>query len=392
MGESDLPDRAERERLVIWLADLVDACGYEWFVRAPLIEPTERDFPDEWHPSAEGVAILAQRLFAYAGLTDLEAVVERFEDDAPQKGLLGLGLEMRVEHSGAAAWFAGIEGKRCYFGVNESQLGDADGVVAAMAHEVAHAFRRVNELEVEDRDLEEKLTDLTTVYLGFGVLTTNAAYRYRASGDWKSTQWSHQKLGYLGPLAMAFLLAAHARTRRTTAAEARRIEKLLEPTQADAFRAAFDMLATDELDARLEIPDESEWPAPIERKRAVTIAMAMPERWNAGREVPRLRRSLAGPLCMAGVVVGIGLVPLLDRLDIGNGAVWLAAVLGTPLVAFFAGDSFVRVTCGDPRCGARIPRHAEECPRCGGVRLLPPRMRVEDTGEDARASSDTRVS
>ena len=68
----------------------------------------------------------------------------------------------------------------CLFGVDVEQLGDGLGVTATMAHEVAHAFRSRFGLALTDPeriDEEERLTDLTTIYLGAGVLTTNGIAR-----------------------------------------------------------------------------------------------------------------------------------------------------------------------------------------------------------------------
>jgi hypothetical protein len=106
-----------------------------------------------------------------------------------------------------------------------------------MAHEIAHAYRRFHRLEVRDRDEEERLTDLTTVYLGTGILTTNAAYRYRASGSGNRSSYSHQRIGYLGPDVMSYLLALQVVARGGDATEQKRVARLLETNQASAFRA-----------------------------------------------------------------------------------------------------------------------------------------------------------
>jgi hypothetical protein len=70
-----------------------------------------------------------------------------------------------------------------------------------MGHEVAHAYRSHHRLQVDDRDREELLTDLTTIYLGFGILSVNNSYRFRKSGSLEGslayTRWSTSSSGYL---------------------------------------------------------------------------------------------------------------------------------------------------------------------------------------------------
>jgi hypothetical protein len=201
MSVAMIPAPDERRWLVDELATLTAAVGWERLLGAPILEPTPQWFPDLWTPDAAGVRRLARRLLRYAGLERLGVRVTLF--DADRDVTPGSTSE---RHHGAAAWFAGIEDGVCLFGAERGQLDDPLGVTAAMAHEVAHAFRRVHAVEVDDTQIEERLTDLTTVLLGFGLLTTNASSRHRSSGginvhelhQW-SHQWSHQTLGYLPP-------------------------------------------------------------------------------------------------------------------------------------------------------------------------------------------------
>jgi hypothetical protein len=124
------------------------------------------------------VTVLAQRLLGYAGLPQLRPEVGLWSDMSPQ-----LRARSRTHgHGTTAALFLGLDGDCARFAVEAGQLDDPESMVAAMAHEVAHAWRARHGEVVEDQRHEEELTDLTTVYLGFGVLTSNAAYRYRSRG------------------------------------------------------------------------------------------------------------------------------------------------------------------------------------------------------------------
>ncbi|KIG15789.1 hypothetical protein DB30_05207 [Enhygromyxa salina] len=254
----------ERDWLIARYAELIDAAGWRPFVRSPLLLPNQDCFPDAWKPSARGVRRLALRLLAYAGLEQLDVSVEVFDGDRPSTHHAG-----GDEH--VSAWFAGIERGVCLFGCAREQLDDAIGVVGAMAHEVAHAFRRFHQLEVDDHDLEERLTDLTTVALGFGVLTTNAALRHRSSSiDGGNLlgghQWSRDQLGYLPPAAMSFSLAIWWFARGNEQLGRKQISRALELNQRAWFQASLDLLDDRQTDlrSRLGLPVPERWPKPLD--------------------------------------------------------------------------------------------------------------------------------
>ncbi|MBI5545165.1 MAG: hypothetical protein HY901_14845 [Deltaproteobacteria bacterium] len=244
-----------------WLVDalalLVQRQGAAPLLSNPLLEPSNRFFPDRWEPSERGVLVLAKRLLIYAGLESLDARVSSFSQPDEVGELVEIGTARSWRHEGAAAWFAGIEAGTCLFGVGTETMAEPEVVVATMCHEVAHAYRRFHRLEVDDRGTEECLTDVTTIYLGFGVLTTNGTYMYRAAGGMEGTgtitRWSHSSVGYLPPEAMSFLLAAQVRARRLGWFARRHLAGLLEANQASHFRAALRLLGEREVATRLDI-------------------------------------------------------------------------------------------------------------------------------------------
>lgn len=246
-----LPDAADRLHLLDELARLILAEGSETFLRAPLIEPSDRWFPDRWSPDATGVEHLLRRLLDYAQLTQLTLVLEVDRFSIPTGKVL---LDGRAGgHEGTAAWFAGIRDRTCLFGVDTNQLSDPIGLVGTLSHEVAHAYRHANGLRLADSAVEEPLTDLTTVYLGFGILTANASQRFRsgtsgAGGSW----WSRAEGGYLGMQSLCFLLAAQIVARGTSP---RSLTRLLSPNQRACFNAACkDLGAREALLERLGLP------------------------------------------------------------------------------------------------------------------------------------------
>ncbi len=228
-----LPAPLRREWLAAALETLIAARGEDTFLTAPLLFPEDRFFPDRFTPDADGVATIAKRLLGYAGLSHLDVDIETFEEAQEVKEIGLDGKPSRWSHAGAAAWFAGIRGSTCLFGVELDKLGDPLGLVAAMAHEIGHAYRHAHKLVRADHDLEERLTDVTTIYLGSGVLTAAASARFTTKvHENLGSSWSHEKQGYLPFDEMSYLLALQLVTRGYDAATIKRVAKYLPANQA----------------------------------------------------------------------------------------------------------------------------------------------------------------
>lgn len=373
-----LPDESEQAWLLEQTAVLIEQAGWELYLTQVLLRPDAKHFPDRWTPDVFGVRRLARRLLLYAGLGDLDVSVEIFEGD--HEPLFDTdGRASGSRHHGAAAWFAGIQNGVCVFGVEVDQLEDALSVTAAMAHETAHVFRRVRGLEVEDLDTEERLTDLTTVYLGFGLLTTNATSRHRSVGNFNVHQWSHQSLGYLPPQAMSYLLALWARVRDC---RNRRITSVLESNQAGYFAAASKRIGGTLKSTLLQLglPAREDWPEP---HTVEGLAIPLPDHleveeteyreqlgrspvplMNDGHPVFRVRRTRRIPFGALGVVVGAIFGSLVANALGGAAAVGIAAAC--TLAGVVLGGAHRDDHCSDPDCKHPLSPSDSLCPRCGG--------------------------
>jgi hypothetical protein len=367
MFGGELPEEDERFALLIALGELVEARGAKGLLSAPLLFAEHEFFPDDWHPDLDGVSAMARRLLSYAGLGRLEVEVHSFSDRPPQLP----EAAGATSHQGVAANFWGIEEGICFFGVEESGLSDPEQLVGVMAHEVAHAYRAFHGLVVPDRDREEQLTDLTTVFLGFGVLTTNAADRFRSSGEMRGGgtlhRWSRERAGYLSPPSMALLLAACVLC-RGNAAERKRVKKALERNQSASFAAALEWLEprAEKVRTQLQLstpatshPEHARIPVPeappVVRRPELHVAPGLS---NAGLPVFRLRRrGMKLVPSMVGATGG-GVV-----LAVATGEEWLIVL--TPLIWWLVERFLRKPVCSG--CDARIPARAATCPLCGGT-------------------------
>src|SRR6185295_869354 len=177
----DLPPAHRQKQLMQHLAELLSLKGHKRFLESPLRQPTPEHFPDPWSPDARGVRTMLQRLLSYAGLGDLQVELQM----AGTRTSVHLIQETGASALHAAAWFAGID----------------DGVARFVAHEVCHSYRHYHELNETHPSIEEGLTDLTTVFLGFGVLTANIA-------TLAPHKLGNKAMSYLTALDLTYLLAA----------------------------------------------------------------------------------------------------------------------------------------------------------------------------------------
>jgi hypothetical protein len=369
-----LPTEDEREWVLESLRELIEQRGLGPLLAHPLVEPSDEFYPDPWSQDGDGVWRLAQRTLWYADLDALDAVIRLVKPtDMPDEKTLGL--------------FAGIEERRCNFTVSLELVDAPERLVAVLAHECAHAYREFHGLGRKVRLAEEALTDLTAVYLGFGVLTLNASYRYRAWGEMRGfeavTRWTHETQGYLSPQVLAFALATVVVIRDLDPAARDRILERLEPNQRAYLKKALAHLGERraELLERLRIPPASEWPAPDQAKERQTRqltraplvghdetrrsqAPAPPP--NQGQAVFRIRRGRGVEWALRGFGVGLA---LFIAMCIWTSVPGLGVLLWGIIIAISAGYGADKTydVCSDPECNEVLSPEAKLCQGCGGT-------------------------
>lgn len=379
-GPVELPEPERRQWLLESLRALLQRTEWEQFVCSPIVLPRPEYFPDRWTPTTGGVARLLRRLFCFADLEELTPRVELFDEERPPERH---GVTSSVHHKGTAGLFLGIEDDVAYFGAESTLLADPGGITATLAHEVAHAYRTHRELCVADVDVEEQLTDLTTVFLGFGILNANASLRHRSGFGEQGIfthEWTVQRLGYLPPQELCFLLAAQVHVRGPERADARAIAAQLELNQAGFFRAALRWLARErpQLARELGLPPAESWPPPDSlakltrplaegeepEEEVPAPAPAPPVRFNVGRPVFRVWRRPRRETFIIDMLLVLAAVLTLASDAIVTTKIAVAAVAVAGLVLT---GRRLRPCCSDPGCRVALSRSAKTCPGCGGT-------------------------
>ncbi len=407
-----LPTEDEQNWLVQQLHTLVQARGYEHLVLAPLLQPTETYFPDPWGGGELSLRRLLQRLFVYADLEDveIELVVHPDEDVGGVVAPAGIG---------APIWLVRKQGQTLHYAARASSLRDPKSVVPAAARAAAEGWRTWHRLTQKDAVLEQRLVDVTTVFLGFGVLTTDASLRHGATRtDTFRLQRTKSQLGVLSPKSMAYLLGIQLVVRRAESKVRRDVIKGLQANQAGFLKESLRVFDHDPqtLATKVGVPAATRWGRPpaladltapfasgVFAKGEATRPSDEPPAaedkgvvgMNEGRPVFRVQRSkalrlakmLALPVAMLGMLSGRMNTGIeIDMWKVGLIAAGLGA-LGL-LVGRFLPDN----RCSEPKCGTPLKEDDTICPRCGGTIsgvIGHPKERL--AAEEALASSDSEA-
>lgn len=184
--------KAWTETRMLWLADQL---GADRILKARVLRPAAEDFRGiDWRTD-DGVRRLMGTLCGVIGIGPDEVELEILEDrrvvgDSDQHGALDAG--------------------RTIVRISRSRLTEFQGLVATLAHELAHAKLVGQGLLTAEADDHRIVADLATVFLGLGIFPANAALCELA------TQLGHREVrqhGYLPTHVLGYALAlfAHAR-------------------------------------------------------------------------------------------------------------------------------------------------------------------------------------
>jgi hypothetical protein len=171
------------------------------FTTKDLVYPTDDFFPDAHEPTREGASVLLRRVCGLMGVP-ASRVVLKFSRESSRVSL--------VNHSGDAMPHAAgtfIESGGHYFiTVDLAEIARPSELIGTFAHELAHA-RLLGEHRINSRTFDhELLTDLTAVFLGFGLFLANSSRNWMSQySRWPGTDLA--KPEYMTPPMYGYALA-----------------------------------------------------------------------------------------------------------------------------------------------------------------------------------------
>lgn len=170
------------------------------FAGGRLVLPTDEFFPDPYDGSRGAAELLFGRVCDLMGVAR-SRVVLRFD-----RTRRDLHLIDDAGHAlpGAAGTYS--RGRREVVRLHVDELADFEPVIGTMAHELAHSRLLGAGLLTGDEFDHELLTDLTAVFLGFGVFLANSPRNWRSQYSlWPGTELN--KPEYMTPPMYGYALA-----------------------------------------------------------------------------------------------------------------------------------------------------------------------------------------
>jgi len=369
-GEPAWPLAGVEAQLLDDLAHLIARGGAWRFLRGPVVAPDRRAYPDRWDETRDAVGRVLARTVWHAHL-DLEVRIEDTRAPAPasERDLRTTELELvDVDERGASFALAAIGN---------------DDVPGLCAHEigrvfVAHLERSGPPFRTGDPGAlpDAAIGSVAALYLGLGVIATNAA-RYdrsagRTSGNTAIHEFQVASAGGLDSRHLAFLLAVQATVRDDVLPA---LDEL-HPTQA-ADVAAWREVLDDHEDALvaklgLRAPDDNA-PRRSDAPRAAAITARFAERdlttFNLGERVYGVVKHHGATLAFPATLVVPGIAAIAFAIvGAPAGAIGTAAIAGMfvgPPIGWTIGRRWRYHQCTGCRRTLALTRAT--CGYCGGA-------------------------
>ncbi len=200
-------DKEWVEQSFLWLREQF---GDEYTRAVVMLLPAAPYFPDPFHGTPQCARALLDRVCAYMQVNPATVQLEIYDEHVEDlKETLPL---LAVSHRGAAGVYLlpRMPSEKHVIGIEKRQLADPFTLVATLAHEVVHV-KLLGEERLTRDAYHELLTDLCTVYCGFGIFSANSArtfQQYQCDGGCHG--WRSARHGYLSQQVYGYALACWA--------------------------------------------------------------------------------------------------------------------------------------------------------------------------------------
>lgn len=193
-------EQAWIEKMLAWC---VDRFG-DLPLRGQVVEPTAEFFPGPYLSAHSDVLRTVDRVRVLMGIDVDRVEVELTVNE--ESGDLG-AMPLQPGSRTVAAGHYQRRGERGHIRIDPVEAGDQLRLVAVAAHEFCHELLLGRGgVPGADGEDHEPLTDLLTVFTGFGIFTANAAFRFEST----NSGWRTRRLGYLTTPMFGYALACHA--------------------------------------------------------------------------------------------------------------------------------------------------------------------------------------
>ena len=177
--------------------------------RTLLVLPKLGTFVVEGETDREMAESIFRTVAEYAGMADWHVELEGFESAGTQQVS---EYHFLTPQTARPAGTFSIEGNSVLIRYDAGLVKQPQNLIATFAHELSHYLLAGYLPEsFQDQD-HELLTDLTAVYMGFGVFLANTAFEFEGNQGFTGTGWTSRRMGYLSEDTLLAALALFVRT------------------------------------------------------------------------------------------------------------------------------------------------------------------------------------
>lgn len=171
-----------------------------------LVKPDREHFPDKCQSERDVFEKTFQRVKKYAGMEFWPCdLVPQDQDQDPS---MGEALLLKNTESGPAGTFRYHYSGKGIVTYNPSLISEPQSIVSTYAHELGHYLTaNCKEAPPGGWDYWEPATDMTAVFMGFGIFMANASFIFKQFTSAGNQGWSTQTLGYLSTRELINALA-----------------------------------------------------------------------------------------------------------------------------------------------------------------------------------------
>lgn len=169
-----------------------------------LVTPSSNHFPEKLNSPDGMVKYTFEQVRKYAGMENWPCRLEAQEDDI--NPVIAPTIVLKGAPSGPAGTFQYSD--EAVITYNTNLINRPESLIATFAHELAHYLSRVaKEHPPGGEEYWEHATDLTAIFLGFGIFLANSAFTFEQYTGVESQGWSASRQGYMSEQEIIYALA-----------------------------------------------------------------------------------------------------------------------------------------------------------------------------------------
>ena len=201
-------DVEEKEWIEECFRWLIEEFGAEVLLNKKTILPTDEFFPDRFSADVYSLRKMLARVCFYMDIDIADVELRIFSsDEAESPHPL---TPVKSKENGACGLYRFYQGKH-YVSIETKLLSSPANLIATISHELAHAkLIGENRLDPEAEEDHEFLTDLTTVFFGFGIFTANSLFIFEQWTNSSFQGWQTSRFGYITEEMAGYALALFA--------------------------------------------------------------------------------------------------------------------------------------------------------------------------------------